>query len=277
MGRTPWILSSNGFLGETIDDGALKYDDLGARIPYSAGQFPSSWAAASPRAADISLPFPSHGQPQPFFDVDFFVGGGSSVGSAPQASRMQWSPSLAPADVVNALTPSIGSAGGAFQNAPLRTSETLQNNDPIPGEGPASPSGFLSTQPTPPQTFTAVGYRLPRPQPGMAGPWPIPAGPFETWGEHFIKSTREGVRRLRSFTRTARERAEKECWRRHDEEMRECNERYPDRHHNDHYKGCLERALQRRGACLDNGYPNGPGELPKWGARDEDVWFNTDR
>jgi hypothetical protein len=190
---------------------------------------------------------------------------------------MQWSPSLAPADLVNALTPSIRAADNAFRTIPLGTPEALQNDDAIISPASQLSGDFLPAQSTTLPNATPVGYRLPRPWPGTGGLWPTPTGPFEAWGEHFIKSNQEGIRRLRAFSRTARERAEKECWRRHDEEMRECRERFPDLVHKDHYRGCMDTALQRRGKCLENGYPNGPGELPKWGDEQEDVWINPDR
>lgn len=271
-GRYPSILLDYGILaGSPIGDEILSPNDLSTYNPYSV-QGVRPLATTSPVGPDIAQSFSFHEQQLPFFGNDFMAGGGRSTEAVPQAPRMQWSPSLAPADIVNALAPSIGAADGAF--AP---SMTLRNNQSSSTDNAFFRNDEWPTQSATPPAVTPVGYRLPRPWPGMPGPWAIPTAPLGGWTEHAIKGHQEGLRRLRSFRKTAREKAEKECWRRHDEEARECKSRYRDRVHDDHYDGCMKRALQRREACLHNGYPNGPGELRKWGDEDEDVWFNTDR
>jgi len=68
-----------------------------------------------------------------------------------------------------------------------------------------------------------------------------------------------------------------ECDDRQARERQACFNRAPDMAHEDFLDACLKRATQRWLACLKNGYPGGPGEMPQWGKKDEEIWRNFDR
>lgn len=180
---------------------------------------------------------------------------------------MSWSPSLQPADIASALSPTLTAPSLAFKFVPR--SGKAPNERALATPSPVVPRG---TVPLPFTPASARNLAIPRPWLGPIGP-----GPFDPWADQFIK----GMQGLTSFFR-GRSRArrrdddENECDQRFYREQQRCFERWPNMAA-DFRGACIERAKQRRNKCKENGSPGGPGELPEWGDDDEEIWLNFGR
>jgi hypothetical protein len=192
--------------------------------------------------------------------------------ASPELTEVPWSPSLRPAEVATALTPTLSAPGRISKFVQPEPADARDHEAATMFQTAGVPNPSAPGQLSP--IFTPVSYQ----NPAVPRPWWVPTGPFDPWAQNFMKGVQGYINFRRSRTRPrARDDDDDECWRRFYNERARCLARAPDMPHQDHLGGCIDRAVQRRQACLANGYPGGPGELREWGDLDEEVWINPDR
>jgi hypothetical protein len=267
-GPITWSVLRNYLVDDGLPDPAVR-SDLGDSSP----QDDSLWARAVREGLGL---VPSGGQPQQIF--------GAPIGNAlwpplPPGDRllagpMSSSPFLPPRDVSGASSPLQGASplGSQFGPSPLPPSVSagsqMTQMDDWPGSAPFAPS--IPTGPMP------VGYA------GMARPrpWPLP-GVFDPWGpwrEQFLKGLEGAIKHFSGAgSRTSSGNREDDCYKRYEEEEKDCDERYWRTTAKGQNRACKDRAKTRWDMCNRNGGTPHPDEPSQWGDKDEEVWRNFNR
>lgn len=108
---------------------------------------------------------------------------------------------------------------------------------------------------------------------------PILWDPWQEWRENFKKGMQGLINSRSRPSSSAGGGDDKEaCHDRYEDEQNRCYQRkWLMTHAPSQVDACRERATQRWVKCLQNGYPDGPGEVDEWGDKDEEVWRNLHR
>ncbi len=236
-----WTLPGNGILsGVTFGADQSDADD-----PSSSGELP--WAQAVRQAWESRSRDDSNGS------TYMAPSTGRAFDSAPVGSL-----GFAP------LAPTIGSGSGQRSTAPLSFATNMSTVAPA--------LGSINSPPAP----LPVSYQW-----DAAKPWWLPPFPdiWEQWRRGANQSVEPFFRRgYGSGAGAGRGDDRDECDDRLAREEKACFDRQPDMvYGNDFFHACMQRAKDRWLKCLENGRPNGPGEVKQWGEKDEEIWRNYGR
>jgi hypothetical protein len=278
--RNSWALPGNGILsGMTLGAGTSEPNDNNA-------EYESPWALAVREAWEKQAAgdSDSSGYARPY-QTSQPAGGGESIDSTewprlvPGAGfgrgQALWSPFPIP-DSTSVLPPLQGAP--RFPTAfPIMQIPTGANDRGFafsrPNDWASSSTGSQSTSST---DFVPVSYQ----DEARPRPWPTPQDfvDFGPWAKQFAQGMQGLINFLRSYSSKSDDRkGEDECGKRYAEEQQNCYDRLWQMPHTDYLDGCLKRAQSRWLTCLRNGNPDGPGEVPEWGDKDEETWRNFGR
>jgi len=255
-GRNSWVVPGNGILsGLTLGTGFPDHDDPNAETPWAQAVH-ETWEKRSPdnsNSTEYATPY------QPAF-------GGSSVGSMrwpPLASeesfgsgQMFWPPLLPSVDLTNASPPMQSAPALPFGFVPLQPSGARSSPSIPQADGWSNPS--VRGQSTLP-AFVPAGYQ----DTTRTRPWWDPPGVFDPWADHFLKGMQGLIQFLHSRAGTGGPRGgeEEDCYDRWEKEDGRCEQFRP--FGMPYFKGCKDRASDRRNLCIRNGGrpdPNEPDE-----------------